>query len=760
MRNFLILLALSTVCSADDADALARQIQSLGKGDLAQLAGPDGKPSAAISDFVRAQLSEANRRDREAWAKIRTKQEWEAYRQPRIDALRRSLGTWPEAPKSIAQHVTRTIEGRDYRIDNIVYESRPGVWVTGNLYYPSRRVEKSPVILIVHSHHQPKHEGEIQDMGITWARLGCHVLCIDQLGHGERRQHSFHSSKDYPKEFRVGRQDYYSRYNLNLQLSLIGDSLMGWMAWDLMRGLDVALGRPGADKDRVILLGSVAGGGDVAGVTAALDPRITCVAPFNFGGPQPETRYPLPDNAEETFNYAGSGSWESTRNLRQSAADGFLHWSIVASIAPRKLIHAHEFSWDRERDPVWKRYQKVWGFYDAVDGVSHTQGTGVIHGNDPNASHCNNIGPVHRKGIYTALNKWFGIAIPEKDSRERRPSSDLKCWTPELERELKPRPLHEVLDSMAKKQLPTADSIDRKKFAEAFGITGAELPRPVSISRTALVADVDAFLETFRGEATPYRVVVLRPKNDGAVPVVLCLSQEGAARTLSERSVAVASLLKAGVGVVLLDWEGSAAYRIGDTRGRGSSGASITSSTLMIGRPLPALRANNVQTVMNLFRTGWGRFDRERIAIWAESLAPPVANDSPVAVPQDLTQPPHAEPMAGVLASLHEPKAIVIRGGLLSYRSVFRSSSVLVPHDAMPIDLFRRGDLPELWSRHPSSMLLEGLVDGVNRRVKGKMLETELNPLRSPGNRAMRVVREEYSTDAELAKWLIDRLAK
>ena len=39
------------------------------------------------------------------------------------------------------------------------------------------------------------------------------------------------------------------------------------------------------------------------------------MVPFNFGGPQPETQFPLPADAELSFNYAGGGSWESTRNL-------------------------------------------------------------------------------------------------------------------------------------------------------------------------------------------------------------------------------------------------------------------------------------------------------------------------------------------------------------------------------------------------------------------------------------------------------------
>ena len=62
----------------------------------------------------------------------------------------------------------------------------------------------------------------------------------DHLGHGERRQHDFATEKDYDKPFRVGRQDYYFRYNAGLQLAAAGESLMGWMAWDLMRGVNVS----------------------------------------------------------------------------------------------------------------------------------------------------------------------------------------------------------------------------------------------------------------------------------------------------------------------------------------------------------------------------------------------------------------------------------------------------------------------------------------------------------------------------------------
>ncbi len=283
--------------------------------------GSDEAKAAAttLSRNVRARMLKANRRSTEEWKAIKTKDDWEKFRDTKLKALRDSLGQWPEPPTDLKVQTTGTLDGDGYRIEKLVFESRPGLLVTANLYTPPKPGSSMPGILIIHSHHNPKTQGELQDMGITWAKQGCLVLIMDQLGHGERRQHPFKDAASYPKAFGVSRQDYYFRYNEAIQLHLVGESLIGWMAWDLMRGVDLLLARPGIDKKRIILLGSVAGGGDPAAVTAALDPRITAVVPFNFGGPQPETG-PLTPDAETRINWAGGGSWESTRNLRRSAA--------------------------------------------------------------------------------------------------------------------------------------------------------------------------------------------------------------------------------------------------------------------------------------------------------------------------------------------------------------------------------------------------------------------------------------------------------
>ena len=47
----------------------------------------------------------------------------------------------PGAPRML---VTRTLEGDGYRIENLVFESRPGLVVTANLYRPAIRHGRCP----------------------------------------------------------------------------------------------------------------------------------------------------------------------------------------------------------------------------------------------------------------------------------------------------------------------------------------------------------------------------------------------------------------------------------------------------------------------------------------------------------------------------------------------------------------------------------------------------------------------------------------
>src|SRR5262245_47916341 len=220
--------------SANQIAAALKQIspQVAAEAEREQLRGMLGRS-------LRDQIAAANRASSEAWGRIQTREDWERFRAEKLALLRKSLGTLPPRPAKPKTLVTKRIDGEGFQIQNLVYESRPGLVVTANLYVPQPPRDKMPGIAIAHSHHNPKWEGELQDMGMTWARAGCYVLVPDALGHGERRQHPFAAASDYPKEFPVSRQDYNFRYDTSLQLYLLGETLMGWMAHDLMTGFDV-----------------------------------------------------------------------------------------------------------------------------------------------------------------------------------------------------------------------------------------------------------------------------------------------------------------------------------------------------------------------------------------------------------------------------------------------------------------------------------------------------------------------------------------
>ena len=269
---------------------------------------------------LRSRVTEATLAERRAWEKVGTVADWEKFRGPRLAALKASLGSFPQRTPLRAA-VTRRFDYSDgFILEDLIFESRPGLVVTANLYLPAKIVGRIPAIVVVHSHHAPKTQWELQDLGMTWARNGTAVLVMDQLGAGERLQ-----SQAWPGE------NYYSRYDLGMQLYLAGESLMKWMVWDLMRGIDLLLERPYVDPNRIVMLGAVAGGGDPAAVTAALDTRIAAVVPFNFGESGPEEHYtegPRPYDFETAD--PGWGSWESTRNLHQSIAGQFFPWFICA----------------------------------------------------------------------------------------------------------------------------------------------------------------------------------------------------------------------------------------------------------------------------------------------------------------------------------------------------------------------------------------------------------------------------------------------
>src|SRR5438270_461206 len=76
----------------------------------------------------------------------------------------------------------------DAAIDNLHFQSRPGLYVTGNLYRPKAGGGKRPAVLYVCGHSGRGRDGNktaFQDHGMWFARHGYVCLIVDTLQLGE-----------------------------------------------------------------------------------------------------------------------------------------------------------------------------------------------------------------------------------------------------------------------------------------------------------------------------------------------------------------------------------------------------------------------------------------------------------------------------------------------------------------------------------------------------------------------------------------------
>jgi len=208
-------------------------------------------------------------------AKVRTKAQLLRLRADVRRKIRRCFGPLPKRTPLNAR-TTGVVRRKDYTIENVIYESRPGFPVTASLYIPTKGPGPFPAVLGVCGHSE---EGRMCDHYQTFsanlARQGYAVLIYDPISQGERLQYSPRDGQPVP---RGCCQEHNMAGN---QMSLLGDFFGTWRAWDGIRGLDYLLARPEVDRTRVGLTGN-SGGGTMTTWLTALDDRFTMAAPSCF----------------------------------------------------------------------------------------------------------------------------------------------------------------------------------------------------------------------------------------------------------------------------------------------------------------------------------------------------------------------------------------------------------------------------------------------------------------------------------------------
>jgi dienelactone hydrolase len=195
-----------------------------------------------------------------------SREEFESRREVGRRELLKCLGLDPLPPRTpLNARITGILKRRGYRIEKLVYESRPNFPVTAYLYVPEGAAgRKLPVIVNPHGHWEwKKQEPTVQSRLIGQALDGYLAIVVDSPGfsfEGDRRVERRSAGTHDDLRLILGSQDATSVY-----------------VWDLMRALDYLATRPEADMSRVGLTG--ASGGGLATMWAfAAEPRFTCAA--------------------------------------------------------------------------------------------------------------------------------------------------------------------------------------------------------------------------------------------------------------------------------------------------------------------------------------------------------------------------------------------------------------------------------------------------------------------------------------------------
>lgn len=220
------------------------------------------------------QVGDIEARGNEKRAALKTKADAEAYVQSARERIRECFGPEPEKTPLNAR-VTGAVERETYRIEKVIFESRPGFLVTSNLYVPKGRPGSMPGVLVCCGHSENSKCAEAENaVAQGLVRQGYVALVFDPPGQGERYQYP--EACDAPKS----RYSYatYEHAQAGNQLVLVGDTGSAWFAWDGVRALDYLLSRPEVDATHVGVTGS-SGGGMQTAYLCGLEPRLTMAAP-------------------------------------------------------------------------------------------------------------------------------------------------------------------------------------------------------------------------------------------------------------------------------------------------------------------------------------------------------------------------------------------------------------------------------------------------------------------------------------------------
>ena len=267
----------------------------------------------------------------------RTRTEAEAWQKRLGGKLTELVGGFPATRQPLRPVTLETRAFPGYRREKVVFDSHQGVSVLAYVLVPAGAPRPAPVMICVPGHGRGVDDivgiddqgrdrtdkaGYQHDFAIQVAEAGMAAVAIEPLGFGCRR------------DPRAARQSL-SRSSCNPSAGgalLVGQTMVGWRVWDVIRTVDYIQTRSDLDASRVGCMG-ISGGGTITVFATALEPRLKAA---------------LVSGYLNTFR----DSIGSLSHCIDNYVPGILSWAemydIAGLIAPRSL-----FAETGERDNIF-----------------------------------------------------------------------------------------------------------------------------------------------------------------------------------------------------------------------------------------------------------------------------------------------------------------------------------------------------------------------------------------------------------------------
>jgi len=340
-----------------------------------------------VQEYLVAQVRHSERASLQALDALKTKSDAEAHVRSLRQKIRLCFGPFPEKTPLHAR-TTGVVERDRYRIERILFESRPGFLVTANLYLPKDRRLPLPGVVGTCGHTANGKAGETyQSFAQGLARLGYICLLFDPIGQGERLQYA---GVDVTPRIGPGTGEHLHAGN---QQFLVGEFLGSWRAWDGIRALDYLLTRPEVDPRHIGLTGN-SGGGTMTTWLCGLEPRWTMAAPGCF---------------VTTFrrNMENELSADTEQCPPKALSLGLDHADFIAAMAPKPVIllgKEKDYFDARGLEEAYARLKRLYTLLGAAGAIGLSIGPGY-HGYTKE----------NREAMYRWFNRITGVSEAQSE---------------------------------------------------------------------------------------------------------------------------------------------------------------------------------------------------------------------------------------------------------------------------------------------------------------------------------------------------------